>query len=106
MRPKRPKGTLTKIAEIIPIVKQNLGLDKQLKINALKEVWPLITSFEIAENSFPSYFDKENNLVIAVKSSSLATELLMMKTDITKRLQEATKDTDIRFKNIRFLVKS
>lgn len=103
MRPKRPKGTLTKIAEIIPIVKQNLGLDKQLKINALKELWPLITSFEIAENSFPSYFDKENNLVIAVKSSPLATELLMQKTYILKRLKEATKNTDITFRDLRFI---
>lgn len=103
MKQKRPKSTLTKIAEIIPAVKQNLGFDKQFKINALKEVWPLVTSFEVAENSSPSYFDKENNLVIAVKSSTLATELLVMKTDIIKRLQEATKDTGIRFKNIRFV---
>lgn len=103
MRPKRPKGTLTKIAEVLPIVKQNLGLDKQLKINALKEVWPLITSFEIAENSFPSYFDKENNLVIVVKSSSLATELTMMKPKILSKLKEATKGTNITFKDIRFV---
>lgn len=100
---KRPKSNLTKIGDLIQIVKQNLGLDKQLKINALNEIWPLVTSFEIAKSSQPGYFDKENNLVISVKSSTLATELSMQKTSILSRLKEAIKNTDITFKDIRFI---
>lgn len=102
---KRLKSTLTKISEVIPVVKESLELDKSLNILALKEIWPLVTSFSIASNSEPSYFDKENNVVIAVKSSTLATELSMQKVGILSRLKEAIKDTDIRFKNVRFVLK-
>ena len=100
---KRPKSNLTKISELISAVRQNLGLDKQLKIAALKEIWALVTSFQIAKDSYPAYFDKENNLVISVSNSTLSTELFMQKVSILKRLREATKNTDIKFKDIRFV---
>ncbi|MBI2996316.1 MAG: DUF721 domain-containing protein [Candidatus Melainabacteria bacterium] len=100
---KRPKSNLTKIGEILPSVKEGLGLEKSLKIMALKEIWPLVTNFEVAKHSYPSYFDKENNLVISVNSGPLATELSMQKTNILARLKEATKNTDIRFKDVRFI---
>ena len=99
------KGNLTKASEIIPVVKENLSLEKSFRIIALQEIWPLVTSFEIAKYSTPSYFDKENNLVIATKSSTVATELSMQKITILKKLIEATKDTDIRFKDIRIICK-
>ena len=100
---KRSKSNLIKISAVIPIVKENLGLEKNLKIMALKEIWPLVTSFDIAKHSQPAYFDKGNNLVIAVKSGTLAVELSMQKTSILARLKEATKNTDITFKDIRFV---
>ncbi len=100
---KNRKGNLTKIGELIPAVRENLGLEKSLKITALKELWPLITSFEIAKYSQPAYFDNEGNLVISAKSGALATELSMQKISILKRLKEATKNTDINFKDIRFM---
>ena len=100
---KRPKSNLTKISELISAVKENLGLEKQLKINALREIWPLVTSFETAKSSQPAYFDKENNLVIFVSNSTLSTELSMQKVPILGRLREAVKNTDISFKDIRFV---
>lgn len=100
---KRPKSNLIKISEIIPIVKGNLGIENQLKLSAIKEIWPLITSFKIAEKSYPAYFDKENNLVIAVKSGPLATELSFQKIILLNKLKEATKNTNITFKDIRFV---
>ena len=103
---KTRKGNLTKIGEIIPMVRENLGLEKSLKITALKELWPLVTNFEIAKYSQPAYFDNEENLVIGVKSSTLATELSMQKISILARLKEATKNTDITFKDLRFINKS
>ena len=99
------KGNLTKIGELIPTVRENWGLEKSLKITALKELWPLVTSFETAKYSQPAYFDNEGNLVIAVKSGPLATELSMQKITILQRLKEATKNTDIDFKDIRFINK-
>ena len=99
---KRAKSNLTKVSNVIGIVKENLGLEKKLTIQALCEIWPLVTSFEIAKKSQPAYFDKESNLVITVNNSTLATELSMQKTSILARLKEATKNTDIRFKDIRF----
>ena len=102
---KRPKSNLTKVSEVIPLIKESLGLDKQIKISALKEIWPLVTSFEIAKLSQPGYFDKENNLVISVKSSTLATELTMQKISILARLKEITKNTDITFKDVRFVIR-
>ena len=103
---KRSKSTLTKISEVLPLVREELGIEKQLKINALKDIWPLVTSFEIAKFSQPVYFDKENNLVISVQSPTLATELSMQKMGICSRLKEATKNTDITFKDIRFTTRS
>ena len=103
LKSKRSKGNLIKISEVLSSVKENLGLDKQLKLNALKEIWPLVTSFKIAQNSQPAYFDKENNLVISVKSSTLSTDLSMQKITLLQKLKEATKNTDIKFKNIRFV---
>ena len=103
---KRSKSNLTKISEVIPAVKENLGIEKSLKIMALKEIWPLVTSFEAAKLSQPAYFDKENNLVISVQNATLATELSMQKTSILARLKEATKNTDISFKDIRFTTRS
>ena len=100
---KRPKSKLTKVSELLPIVQENLGLEKSLKMMALKEIWPLVTSFEIAKYSEPAYFDKENNLVIAVSNSSLSTELSMNKSSIQTKLKEAIKNTDIKFKDIRFI---
>ena len=100
---KRLRSDLVKISELISAVKQNLGLDKQLKITALREIWPLVTSFQTAEKSSPAYFDKSGNLVISVKSSTLATELSMQKTSILARLKEAIKNTDISFKDLRFI---
>ena len=100
---KRPKSNLIKIGDVISLVKENLGLEKSLKIMALKEIWPLVTSFEIAEHSQPLYFDKENNLVISTKSGALAMELSMQKNSILARLKEATKNTDITFKDVRFV---
>jgi len=105
MTKKIRKGNLTKIGDLIPTVKENLGLEKSLKITALKELWPLVTNFEIAKHSQPAYFDNEGNLVIAVKSGALATELSMQKISILKRLKDATKNTDIDFKDIRFINK-
>lgn len=102
-RLKRPKSNLTKIAEVIPTVKENLGIEKSLKINAIREIWPLVTSFQIAELSQPVYFDRGNNLVISVKGGVLATELSMQKSSILEKLKEATKNTGIRFKDIRFV---
>lgn len=103
MTTKRPKSNLTKISEVISLVKENLGLDNQLKISALNEIWPLLTSFEIAKYSQVAYFDKENNLVISVNNGSLATELSMQKISLLAKLKEATKNTDIKFKDIRFV---
>ena len=103
LKQKRKKGNLTKISELIPQVKENLGIEKQLKLEALRELWPLVTSFEIAKYSHVAYFDKENNIVIATKNSTLATELSMQKTSILARLKEVTKNTGIRFKDIRFI---
>ncbi len=100
---KSRKGTLIKIGELIPVVKESLGLEKSVKINALKELWTLVTNFEIAKQSNPAYFDNEGNLVISVKSGTLATELSMQKISILKKLKEATKNTDITFKDIRFV---
>src|SRR3990167_3167704 len=97
---KRTKSNLTKLSNILDIVKENLGLNKNLKITALREIWPLITSFKIAKNSQPAYFDKHGNLVISVQSSTLATDLSMQKTTLETRLKEATKNTDITFKGI------
>ena len=105
-KPKRLKSNLIKIGEVIPIVKENLGLEKSFKITALKEIWPLVTSFEIAKFSQPAYFDKENNLVIAVQNGAFATELSMQKIGIVARLREATKNTDINFKDVRFVNRS
>ena len=99
---RRPKSNLTKIADFLDVIKENLGLNKNLKITALREIWPLITSFKIAKNSQPAYFDKHGNLVISVQSSTLATDLSMQKTTLETRLKEATKNTDITFKGIRF----
>lgn len=103
---KNRKGVLTKIGDLIPVVRENLGLEKSFKITALKELWPLITNFEIAKYSQPAYFDNEKNLVIAVKSGALATELSMQKISILERLKEAIKNTDIDFKDIRFINRS
>ena len=105
MKPDRKtrKGNLTKIGDLIPTVRENLGLEKSLKITALKELWPLITNFEIARYSQPAYFDNEGNIVIAVKSGALATELSMQKISILAKLKEATKNTDITFKDVRFI---
>ena len=105
LKSKRPKSNLTKISEVISAVKENLGLEKSLKIMALKEIWPLVTSFDIAKKSQPAYFDKENNLVISIQNATLATELSMQKTSIFERLKEATKNTGIRFKDIRFITR-
>ena len=102
---KRPKSSLTKLAEIIPLVKEKLGIEKSLRIQALSELWPLITSFEIAKHSIPEYFDKENNIVISVNNPTLTTELSMQKISILAKLKEATKNTDINFKDIRFINK-
>lgn len=105
-KPNRKKSELTKVSEIISLVKDNLGLDNNLKIAALNELWPLVTSFEIAQKSRPAYFDKDQNLVITVTNSVMATELLMQKINIIQKLKEATKDTDINFKDIRFVVRA
>ena len=102
---KRPKSNLVKIGEVIPAVKEDLGIEKNLKILALKELWPLITNFETAKYSQPAYFDKDNNVVIAVKNSTFTTELSMQKSSILARLKEATKGTDIKFKDIRFITR-
>lgn len=106
IKPKRPKSNLTKISEVILQVKENLGIEKSLKIVALQEIWPLITNLEISQHTEPKYFDKENNLVIVSKSSALTTELSMEKTSILSKLKEATKHTDITFKDIRFVNRS
>ena len=100
---KTRKGNLTKIGDLIPVVKENLGLEKSLKITALKELWPLVTNFEIAKHSQPAYFDKDNNIVIAVTSTTLATDLSMQKITIVNKLKEAIKNTNIRFKDLRFV---
>ena len=104
-RQKRSKSNLTKISDVIEVVKKSVGVEKSLKIMALKEIWPLVTSFDIAKHSEPAYFDKETNLVISVKSSTFATELSMQKTAILAKLKEATKNTDITFKDVRFITR-
>ena len=101
----RQKSNLTKIGDLLPHVKELLGLEKSLNIMALKELWPLIISFDISKYSEPSYFDKNNNLVVAVKSGSLAANLSMQKVQILNKLKQATKDSNITFKEIRFIVK-
>lgn len=103
LKGKSRKGHLVKIGELIPSVKENLSLEKSMMINAIKELWPLVTSFEIAKLSRPAYFDNEGNLVISVKSGALATELSMQKISILSKLKEATKNTDIEFKDVRFI---
>lgn len=103
IREKRVKSKLTKASEIIPLVKENLALDKSLNIMALREIWPLVTNFETAKYSQPAYFDKDGNLVISVRSGALSVELSMQKTKIIGKLKDATKNTEIRFKDIRFI---
>ncbi len=99
----RPKGDLIKLEDLLSTVKQNLGLENNLKIKALCEIWPLVTSFEMAKHSNPAYFDKEGNLVIHTKSSIVSSELSMRKLDILGKLREAIRNTDIRFNDIRFM---
>lgn len=98
----RPDGNLTKLGNLIPEIKESLGIENNLKIRALNDLWALVAGFEIAKHSNPAYFDKENNLVINVKSSTLSTELSMQKSTLLAKLKEATSNTDIRFKDIRF----
>ena len=99
---KRQKSNLIKIGDVIPKVKETFDIKKSLNLMAIKEIWPLITSFEIAKRSQPAYFDKENNLVISIRSSVLATELSMQKNYILEKLKKATENTDIKFKDVRF----
>ncbi len=73
---------------------------------ALREIWPLVTNFEFAKYSQPAYFDKDGNLVISVKSGALSVELSMQKMNIISKLKNATKNTEIRFKDIRFINRS
>lgn len=98
----RPDGNLTKLGFVIPEVKENLGIENNLRIRALCDLWALVVGFEIAKHSTPAYFDKENNLVINVRSSTLTTELSMQKSTILTKLKAATSNTDIRFEDIRF----
>lgn len=105
-KPARKKGKLIKVSEILPTVKGILGLENNLKIAAINEIWPLVTSYEIAKKSKPAYLDKDQNLVINVSNSTLATELSMHKISILQKLKEATKDTDINFRDIRFIIKN
>ncbi len=103
---KKTQGKLTKASDILDSVKEILSLDKSLNIMAIKEIWPLVTTFETAKHSQPAYFDKDSNIVITVKSGTLGVELSMQKTSILQRLKEATKSTGIEFKDIRFVHKS
>lgn len=103
---KRKKSNLIKASQVIDSVIKNLGIENNLKVNMIREIWPLITSFEIAKNSQPAYFDKDQKLVINVKNPSLATELSMQKTFILEKLLERAKELDIVLKDIRFIIKS
>ena len=102
----RKKSNLIKIGEVLPVVKEKLGVDKAINLKALREIWPLITSFDIAKYSQPAYFDKSGNLVISVKIPALASELSMVKTAILGKLQKAINATGIEFTDIRFINKS
>ncbi|MBI1858919.1 MAG: DUF721 domain-containing protein [Candidatus Melainabacteria bacterium] len=96
----------TKVSDILPQVIENLGIDENIKLETLRSMWHKITDEKVAKYSQPAYFDKDGNLVISVTNSPLATELSMQHTRILQKLKEATKDLDINFKNIRFIIKS
>ena len=103
---KRIKSYLTKASDILPQVIENLGLENNLKVNAIKEIWPLVTSKTVAEKSFPAYFDRDMNLVVNVNNSVLTTELSMQKLKILQKIKEAIKTKNIVFKDIRFVTRT
>lgn len=105
-KPNRPSSNLTKMEKILDNVKVSLKLDDNKSLNQLREIWPLITSFKIAEKSSPAYFDRENNLVIRTKNSIVSTELSMDKNTLLEKLKTATKDSGISFNDLRFVVEN
>jgi predicted nucleic acid-binding Zn ribbon protein len=99
---KRSKSDLQKVSNLLSIVKNNLGVDDTIKIMELREIWTKTVDLLIAKSSQPAYFDRGEILVINVFNSSLATELSMQKSSILAKLKEATKNTNISFRDIRF----
>lgn len=100
----RENGNPIKVSELLLDIKESLGLNDKLKIEKLKELWPLVTSIEIAKKSSPQYFDKSNNLVIVTSSSTIGTELSMQKIYIVKRLKDYISNSDISFNDLRFVI--
>ena len=106
MHKRQDNAGLTKVSDILPQVIENLGIDENIKLETLSSIWHKVTDEKIAKYSQPAYFDKDGNLVISVTNSPLATELSMQNTRILQKLKEATKELDINFKSIRFIIKS
>jgi len=106
MHKRQDNAGLTKVSDILPQVIENLGIDENIKLETLRSIWHKVTDEKIAKYSQPAYFDKDGNLVISVTNSPLATELSMQNTRILQKLKEATKELDINFKSIRFIIKS
>ena len=101
----RPKSNLTKLGNILEEVKQNLGLEEQVKLQMLREIWIEIVRGEISKNSYPGYFDREKNLIVIVKNSVLATELSMTKQELLLVLKDKANTKNIYFKDLRFTLK-
>lgn len=100
------KSGLTKASEILPLVIKNLGIEENVKLKMLKEVWSNINENKIAKNSTPGYIDKENNLVVYVSNAVLSTELSMQKITLLKKLKDNSKNIELEFKDIRFVPKT
>lgn len=103
--PRRKRGSFDGINNVLNKLVAKLGLEHRLKEHALMGLWPVVAGHSFAQNSRPLFLDTEGFLVVTVKNSAVAQELMLKKRDLLRQLQHAANSLGLTIKGLRFDLK-
>lgn len=91
---------MIQIGNILTYIFRDLGIEDAVKLKFLRKNWEKIFESPVSNHTFPKDL-KEDTLLITVDSNIWLNELILMKTEVLKRLNKfGIKDVEFKFGKI------
>ncbi len=99
------KAKFTNVGRVLDDVVRGLGLDRRMKEQALRQMWPTLVGEPFHDKTRVLFIDSEGNLVVSVRDGSTAQELTFAKRSVLTKIRPAVKALGLSIKGMRFDLK-
>jgi hypothetical protein len=102
---RRNKSKFTNVGRVLDDVVRGLGLDKRIKEQALRQIWPTLIGEPFQGKTRVLFIDSEGNLVVSARDGSTAQELTFAKRELLAKMRPPAKALGLNLKGLRLDLK-